>query len=415
MPSIASEWFRANYGTEPQSFVEKATLGRTDLAARSHVSAGQPYNLNPQQGVITQYAPDVIETWRQANEARIKAAEALSNATQVRAAQTLTQRRIQVAAQRAAVRKQVRQAMDSVTYDWSPTNAPNAAQLKAAEDQANAKGVSPTFITTDNVKQDLGRPLSSLDSFFTGQFATKSEPIYGSPRSREEFMLDTGQRLGTKTTRTAIVAHPLYRDGSAEAMRYAFSKKLSQKDIESWQGFFVRAGVVKPGAFQFGVWDNTTQQAMYKLMGEANSIGQDVKQVRAGLEHAWSQMGGTPAQGFGSSGGGSGPVNTTQRIFNITSLAKGSELLRSYLQQELGRDPSKAEIASYVRLLNGQERKNPTIVSTTYSGGGKASITTTKEANVDPQNTAHDYVGGSMAKELEARKTMEYMTALSEM
>lgn len=416
MPSIASDWFAANFGGEPQSFVQAAQLGRTDIPATSRISAGSPYDTNPRQGLATQYAPDVIEQWRQANEARVTATRNLAQVAGVRAAQNVTTRRIAQAAQREKVRKQVRRALDTTVFDWSKANMPTTKQIETARMEAQKKGQNIDMITPSSVAKDLGRNLTSLDPFWTGQFETKTEGIYGSPRTREEFMLDTGQHLGTRTTKTPIVVQPRYRDNAGEAMRYAYQYKMSQRDIQSWQDFFRAKGDLKPGSFQFGAWDVHTQQAMYKLMGEANAMGQDVKAVRAAYEHGWKAMGGDPSMGFGSSGGaGSAPRDTTQTVYSITSLAKGGELLRAFLQQELGRDPDKSEIAAYVRLLNGQERKNPTITKTHYSASGAVSTSTVQEANVDPQDSARTLVTGDMKKELEARRTMEYMTALSEM
>jgi hypothetical protein len=398
MPTIPETWFERNFGVVPASFRSGPTLGRTDIPATTKISPAKPYDI-PEPGLVTNYQPDIIEGWRAANEAMARARmQQESSAVSKMARDRTTQ---------AQVRSQLRAALEAarknrkVTTDWTAMNQP-----------ADAAMGNP-MITPSNVKDDLGRNLTDKDKFWTGQFETTTAPIIGQPRNRYEAMLDS-RVIGTQVTRTPIMVTPRYKDAAGEALWYAQQKRLNQTQIQAWQAYFVARQLIKPGEFVYGAWDAATQKAMYQQMGEANAMGQTVDGLRGAYESQWRNGAGG---GYGPAGGGGAAVPrvTTQRIFSITSLAKGGQILKAYLQQELGRDPSKAEIAAYVRLLNGQERKSPTVVTTNYSADGTSSTSTTKEANVDPGDTADDFLAQSMKKEKGARDTMEYMSILAGM
>jgi hypothetical protein len=401
MPTIPETWFEKNFGAVPTSF--KPTLGRTDIPATTRIDPAKPYAMpgeDPYGRPASDQPFDVIEGWRLANEAmaRNSAPRAAS------AAAKMTEDRLSVAQKRAQLRRalEANRKNKKVTTDWSAMNQDPKAAL------GNPR------ITPAGVKEDLGRNLTDRDKFFTGQFETKTNDVVAQARNRYEAMLDA-RVIGQTTTRTPIMVVPQYKDAAGEAIWFAQQKRLKQSDIQSWQAFFVNQGKLKPGQFVYGAWDASTQKAMYDLMGEANAMGQKVDNVKAMYEASWQQPGGgPPGTGYGS-GAPSGPTSTTQRIFSITSLAKGGEILKAYLQQELGRDPSAAEVAAYMRLLNGKERKNPTVVRTTYSADGTASTSTTTEANVDPGASADDFVSESLKKEKGARDTMEYMSLLDGM
>lgn len=403
MPSVPSSWFAANFGQVPASFQEPGSTPEWYTSRGMPVPAALKINQPPSSA-------DVFESWYQDNRpGALAPAQKSANQAQGSQAKKMTQERAQTALIRSRLlaASALKTAKVTKVDDFSPFNDPTKEQIAA----------SPKMITPSSVEKDLGRPISNADPFWTGQFKTTEEVTYGRPRNKWEMILDQGAVTGRTQSRTPITQKAVYADESGAAMRYAQQRRLNQQDIQNWQAFFVNSKKLTPGSFVFGAWDRDTQAAMYNLMGEANAMGQTVDAYKMSTEATWKAMGGTPSGGFAGSGGGAGsaPRNTTQTVYSITSLAKGSEMIRAYLQRELGRDPNKAEIAAYVRLLNGQERKNPQITSTSYSANGSSSTSTSKEANVDPENTAHDFVAGDMAKELEGRKTMEYMSALAGM
>jgi hypothetical protein len=404
MPSVPQTWFQANFGQVPTSFSGLESGGpQLDPYGREipQLQPSHEYDLSvaDHPGAFTRYSDDVIQGWRNANAAAAEARRRADAAVVTK----FTQDRLAQAAIRASIRTAMSKANVHTTTDWSALNVP------ADAGQGNA------MITLPGQAKDLGRNITDKDPFFTGQFETKTNTVYGQPRNRYEAMLDTGPVQGTEVTKTPIVAHAMYRDSAGEAMRYSQQKRLDQAAIQQWQAFFVNAGTLKPGAFQFGAWDAATQDAMYNLMGQANAMGQSVDSMRSGYEQSWAAMGGGPGAGGGSGGSVAQPRDVTQKVYSVTSLAKGGELLRAYLQQELGRDPSSAEISAYVRLLNGKERKNPTITNTHYSANGASSTSVVQEANVDSQASAHDYMTSDMKQELAGRQAMEYMNALAGM
>lgn len=400
MPSIPATWFERNFGRAPDGFTTTTggSLAETendDTSLTGWMKPDDPFQ--SQSFYKVQFDQQVQRTRTQAQTLQAKMAADRERQARIRH---------QIRASMEATRQQ---NVKRSTTDWSPLNVDPAAAAADAEKNP--------MITPEKVRKDLGRGISQAgDPFWTGRFETTETGIYDKPSTKWERVLDVGKRIGTETISRPQVAHAIYRDSNGEAMRFAQQRRMGQKQIMGWQDFFAARGIIKPGSFQFGVWGPETQAAMYQLMGEANSMGQTVEGVRAGYEQQWKALGGTPATGFGSTGGAAAaPRDVTQKVYSITSLAKGGELLRSYLQQELGRDPSRAEIQAYVRLLNGKERKNPTITRTHYSADGSSSTSTVKDANVDPGDTANTYVGKELEDELKARQAMEYMNILGGM
>jgi hypothetical protein len=86
--------------------------------------------------------------------------------------------------------------------------------------------------------------------------------------------------------------------------------------------------------------------------------------------------------GSGSTGSGGGESSkpkpyrstTVTRDVNFMDPADAKALTRGLLQQELGRDPTKAEYEEFLHAINAAERKNPTVTRTTtrygYDEGG---------------------------------------------
>lgn len=401
MPSVPQTWFQRNFGKTPWDMSDS----RWDGAQPETDIYGRPID----RTVYTPYATDdqtanAVAAANRTIGSMNFSASAAGTQSQAAAQKRLTQQQAAAAAARNAVRQALMKAR--TVYDRSPLNMPSSDQVRAAQTK------NGDYITPDSVAKDLGRNLTSADVFDTGGVQHNVQAVTDNrPRNRYEVALD-GRVIGKTDTVTPIVQSPRYKDGAGEAMYYATRNRLTSSQIAQWQLFFQATGGLTSGKFIPGAWDDSTQKAMYQFMGAANSMGQRVEDLRSMAMSAMKNGGQMPWQNGSGSGSGSGPTSTTQRIVNITSLAKGAEIIRAYLQQELGRDPDQAEIAAYVRLLNGQERKNPTIVTTTYSAGGASSSTTTKEGNVDPGNTAHDLVTGQMSQELAGRRTMKYMDAL---
>lgn len=411
MPTVARTWFETNFGRSPWDHMPVDTAPQTDLLGRPLPQWGtaHPYDVSP--GYLEdaygrpRFDNNVVQGWTQANEAMAKRDTARASASEKAA----TQAQVQQAQLRMRMRLAMAKARnDQIVVDDSRLNAPTKDQVAAAQ----ASGGD--YITTSGLAKDLGRNLTSADVFPTGKYQSQTQAITNDhPRNKYEVALG-GEVLGQQTVKTPIVVSPLYKDGAGQALRYAQQKRLGAQDIADWQAFFAARGMIKPGGAIRGAWDDATQKAMYQFMGEANSMGQNVDALRNMWLQAWKQGSPGPSSYAGGGGGSGGgvPSSTTQRVVNITSLAKGGEILRAYLQQVLGRDPDQAEIAAYVRMLNGQERKNPTIVTTSYSASGRSSSSVTKEGNVDQGATAHDYVAQGLGEELKGRQTMKYLDAL---
>ena len=398
MPSIPATWFERNFGKAPSGFDQGPQydmLGREIPRLSPYTPTEEPLNAFGQPAGGVNWGAQTNQNAAVASAGR----PALSPAARMEEA------RRRDAMLRARLRKQISDMRVKVVEDMTKLRMPDPKS--AAE--------APQMITLPSVKEDLGRNQSGLDPFPTGQWTNTSTPTYARPMTRDEKILDVGRQTGVEVTRTPVVVNPKYLASNASAQRYALNARLDTQGVKKWQRFFERRGLLKQGSYLMGTWDDKTQAAMYQQMAEANSMGQSVETMRGMWEQNMKALGYDATTGYPTGGGAAAPRDTTQKVFSITSLAKGGELLRTYLQQELGRDPSKAEIAAYVRLLNGKERKNPTITHTHYSANGASSTSVVKDANVDPGDTANKYVTTDLQKELGARQTMEYMNALAGM
>lgn len=98
---------------------------------------------------------------------------------------------------------------------------------------------------------------------------------------------------------------------------------------------------------------------------------------------------GEEAKKRGGAGGGGGPTRTTQ--IRLTDPQGARALIDNALTQYLGRRASASEQAAFLKALNAQEARNPT-VTTSAGGGGGATVVTTGGFN--PSTFAQDYAQG---------------------
>lgn len=107
--------------------------------------------------------------------------------------------------------------------------------------------------------------------------------------------------------------------------------------------------------------------------------------LRYRLGDQWDgKLGSLTPENAASLGGTSlaGKHTTTSRSVDLMSPEDAKGMVRSLLQQELGRDPTQAEYEDFIATIHAAERANPSISRTTYttneSGNTTSSSTTTR-------------------------------------
>lgn len=193
-----------------------------------------------------------------------------------------------------------------------------------------------------------------------------------------------------------VGATPIY---SSPAYKVTDLNSLAGKPpAQVWavQQALYNAGILKSG-FLAGTYDEATRTALEKVMYVANLNGISISEVfrrQDLIRQAYGAAGyGTSGgSGGGGGGGGGGAGGTyTQSQITLTSAAQAKGILASALAQQLGRQPTENEVQDFVGLLNRQQKANPTVTTTTVSADGKVQASTTKQGNVDPQQSAEDF------------------------
>lgn len=184
-----------------------------------------------------------------------------------------------------------------------------------------------------------------------------------------------------------IYSSPIYKTTDLNALA-----GKSWQQIWAVQRVLANAGLLKSG-FLAGTYDQATRDALEKAMYVANlnGISLDTLFQRQDLIKKMYAAQGYGTSGGGGGGGGGAGGTYTQSSINLTSKAQAKGILAAALAQEIGRQPTDAELNQFVSVLNKQERANPTITTTTVDSTGKSTSTVTKQGNVDAQQSAEDY------------------------
>ena len=90
-------------------------------------------------------------------------------------------------------------------------------------------------------------------------------------------------------------------------------------------------------------------------------------------------------------GGGSGGGSSTSRQIRLTDPQGARTLIDNALESYLGRRATTDEQQQFLKALNVQEQRNPTVTRTTSGGGATTSVTT---GGFNPSTFAEDYAQG---------------------
>jgi hypothetical protein len=213
-----------------------------------------------------------------------------------------------------------------------------------------------------------------------------SEPItvpWGQPQRPEYYsqVPKAGQTSGT------AVLSPMYTDASlGQYRRMAATDPLK---LYNYQQALARAGYMS-ATNASPVYSADFQKAMAAAMTDANYNGLSLDSLLA--MRALGQNNGRVGGG-GGGGGGSSTSTSITKSYNITSRPTAQSLLKQVLAQELGREPTSAEVSRFVKALNKEERANPSInrSTTTSTAKGSSTTSTSTPSKVDPGAEAEEF------------------------
>lgn len=200
---------------------------------------------------------------------------------------------------------------------------------------------------------------------------------------------------------------------------------LGNKDM-LWRLGFMSATQRDAGGF----WTQADNNSMREAMAVANKNGVSFAQLYEQQQRNGKTIGASSAGGSGSSGPGGNRYSvstssSTSTSVNLSSRESAHAVLSQALANEIGRQPTNAELAQFLRTLNATERANASV--STSSGrsvsdrltGNSTSTSSSKSTShsVDPTAEATAFAKGNaaLAHERESYQGANYMSVIAKM
>lgn len=225
----------------------------------------------------------------------------------------------------------------------------------------------------------------------------------------------------------AVTSPPIYTQQMLDAM---WGK--GRGAVYDTKGLLYDLGYLPSKDAALGFWTNTSAGALQNAMADANKNGQSLENMRQTL-----LSGGKLAYGPGS-GGSQTSVSTSNTSsssdstsISLTSREGAHAALSQQLANELGREPTNAELTRFLNSLNGTERANPSTShqsgsssSTTVSGpggssttGSSSSHTSSVSRSTDPSAEAQHWARGQtdLAAERNSYQQAGYFQVISKL
>ena len=297
-------------------------------------------------------------------------------------------------------------AMESRYSRMTPSQ--QAAAAKAARRQrANEKYARQRAQIVQAMKSGVVNPKSYYT--FSGPDYEQSVLPFVNKDVAKQFGIRTGFQAPEYSAENQSMSDP--KRGARATV-----DSMSPEELAQFRSRAVGKGLYDPGTPLTVLAGPGDYETMAKLMAVSNVTAyQDWRQVLAGVVNPTTGGGGYISGGGGGGGGGGGPTNTTQRVFNKTSVDQGRGMLRSLMAEMLGRAPTDDEVRRYTATLNRKESKTPQIVTTAYSGGG-SSVTTRTIANApEPDEVLRGEIEDVNEEEMERYAANGYMDVLNQM
>lgn len=323
--------------------------------------------------------------------------------------------------------------MGLVQQMQQPTAPPYQSVQEVANLPYTALPQNPNMPISDKVGYGEGETFGSIDYLEKSYEARKAQvakEAYQWNDATQEWKMIPGKEVLGMAPGTVSAFMPRRPDPGApieewkayeQQLRQTIHKPLYTRDV--YQEEFNRLGTEGIKNFQkrmvaaglypenepviLGVVKDFEQNSMIDLMSWGNANGLTYDQV---LDELIKQRKQAQASGGGGGGGAGGAY--TQVTYSTTSLAQARQVLSAVLKNSIGRNPTEDEVTRFLRTLNAEERKSPTITTTTATG--RTSVSRTSPTKVDPQQMALDFVkqigGGG---EFDENRALHYLNLIA--
>lgn len=175
---------------------------------------------------------------------------------------------------------------------------------------------------------------------------------------------------GKKTTITGAFQTALY-DPSLKTIGIIRSTDTQFKtlpDQNALKAFLVQGNYLSKSDYQTANWSDADNQAMVKLLKDANAGGV-----------TWQEV----VKSIASGGGGTGVgTTTTTRSLNLSDPATARNAARAGARALLGRDPSETEMNYLTGAITKYEKDNPSVTTQTQTGTNSYNVSSTGGATL---------------------------------
>jgi len=173
---------------------------------------------------------------------------------------------------------------------------------------------------------------------------------------------------GKKVTITGAFQTALYDPTlkTIGAIRSQATQFATLPDQNSFKALLVQGNYLSKSDYQTASWSDADNQAMIKLLKNANAGG-----------ITWQEV----VRDIASGGGGAG-TSTTTRSVNLSDPATARNAARAGARALLGRDPSESDMNYLTAAITKYEKANPSITTQTQTGNNSYNVSSTGGATL---------------------------------
>jgi hypothetical protein len=173
---------------------------------------------------------------------------------------------------------------------------------------------------------------------------------------------------GKKVTVTGAFQTALYDPTlkTISTIRSTSAEFKTLPDQNAIKAFLVQGNYLSKSDYQTVGWIDADNQAMIKLLKDANAGGV-----------TWQEV----VKGIATGGGGAG-TSTTTRSINLSDPATARNVARAGARALLGRDPSESQMNYLTAAITKYEKSNPSITTQTQTGGNSYNVSSTGGATL---------------------------------